>query len=75
MLVGLLFICKTVGGLPLFWTAHTDEQDGATAVLGGVTSTLLIPLSKRTGLNSCSSDLQNTLLNIGYYVTEDAVGG
>jgi hypothetical protein len=64
----------SVGVLPLSWTAHTDEQDGATAVLAGVTSTLLIPLCERTGLNSCSSDLQNTLLNIGTYVTEHTVG-
>lgn len=52
MHVGLFFICKSVGGLPLFWTAHTQEQDGATTVPVSVTSTLLIPLSKRTGLDA-----------------------
>jgi hypothetical protein len=47
---------KVSGGLTkpttvsLAWTAHTQEQDAATAPLAGVTSMVLIPMYKRTVL-------------------------
>jgi hypothetical protein len=74
MHVGLFFICKSVGGLPLPWTADTQEQEGATAVPAGFTSTLLAPLSKCTGFSALTLAPLNTLLNIGYYVAKHALG-